>query len=503
MNHLFCTWLAQEFFALNARVQPLLGSDLIGPETDKILASNFRLLLQRYLPESLATGYGLILGEEKKTAFWDVIIYKKNALLFHREGNFIAVNTQDVVTRFRITANVSPSLQYPENERLIVFGEKLQLLSILPDRRFLHPEDTEKALGDFLFSLLSPTDISTPPPVVLPPIDEVVEYEPEKLAIPEPVFEEAILPEEPVLEETFVAIEEEIPTIVAEIPAVVEKEIQPEEKNAEEKPVEEKNLSEDLVIPVKRTIRPMTSRQRTNPSERGINTPSRALRVNGEDSGNTPLHEAVMENNAEKVEALLAEGLPIESKNRAGFTPLHLAVRQNLAEIAEVLIINGADVNSRNYVYDSPLHLATVENHFEMVQLLIENGAEVEVRNNRAHTPLHKAAIHGSEESAEILIKNYADIHARMEKDMQPLHLAAWYGQGEIARILIEYGADMNAVNIDGNTALHFAAFNGQVKAIKVLINNDADPTITNKSGETYLQSINEGYRGEMIKVLE
>ncbi|MEM7655860.1 MAG: ankyrin repeat domain-containing protein, partial [Bacteroidota bacterium] len=66
-----------------------------------------------------------------------------------------------------------------------------------------------------------------------------------------------------------------------------------------------------------------------------------------------------------------------------------------------------------------------------------------------------------------------------------------------------ERGADRNAVNVDGNTALHFAAFNSQVKAIKVLMNLQADPSILNQLGETYLQGLNEGYKGEMIRVLE
>ncbi|MEO0581275.1 MAG: ankyrin repeat domain-containing protein [Bacteroidota bacterium] len=220
-------------------------------------------------------------------------------------------------------------------------------------------------------------------------------------------------------------------------------------------------------------------------------------------TGNHPLHDAVIRGDEGKVSELLQMGAEVGVKNKEGNTPLHLAISKEHYNIAEFLLISDADVNGRNYVYAAPIHRAVEVGNDTLLSLLIECHAEVEARNNRGKTPLHVAAILGRLSAAKVLIKHHADIHATMEKDMQPLHLAAWYGQVELAQYLIQAGAKIDAVNQDGNTALHFAAFNGQVKSIKTLINHNANPAILNKNGETYLQGINEGYSGEMIRVLD
>jgi ankyrin repeat protein len=69
--------------------------------------------------------------------------------------------------------------------------------------------------------------------------------------------------------------------------------------------------------------------------------------------------------------------------------------------------------------------------------------------------------------------------------------------------MLIQAGVDLNSQNEDGNTPLHFAAFKGQVKVIKVLIRHEADTSLSNSMGKTYLHGLNEGYQGEMIRLLD
>ena len=227
------------------------------------------------------------------------------------------------------------------------------------------------------------------------------------------------------------------------------------------------------------------------------------LQQQASDQSNTPVHLAVLSLDEAALQKCVEQQLDLNSKNKEGNTSLHLASQYDLIDMAEMLVDGGADLNSRNYVYDTPLHIAINHGNNRIVKELLEAGAEVEARNNRARTPLHQAAICGNQEAVLLLLEHFADVQARMEKDMLPLHLASWYGQNQIVDLLIERGADMNAVNSDGNTALHFAAFNGQVKVIKQLINYHADTAIPNHSGETYLQGINEGYSGEVIRVLE
>jgi ankyrin repeat protein len=217
----------------------------------------------------------------------------------------------------------------------------------------------------------------------------------------------------------------------------------------------------------------------------------------------TPLHLAVLAVDTPALRRGLSQGMDPDAKNPQGDTPLHLAAMHDLHEMVQALIGAGADLNARNYVYASPLHLSVENDSSQTTKILLTEGAEVEVRNNRGRTPLHQAAVVGNIEAARLLLEHFADIHASMEKEMQPIHLAAWYGQNEMLEYLVGQGASLNAINSDGNSALHFAAFNNQVKAIKLLTNLQADSSLRNFRGETYLQGLNEGYTGEMIRVLD
>lgn len=256
--------------------------------------------------------------------------------------------------------------------------------------------------------------------------------------------------------------------------------------------------------PTKEKARPVQRRKKTKRRTRlKTKTMQQPLKIHATDVSGLPVHHAVLSLNVEALNRCIDQKLDLNAKDKDGNTPIHLAAQYNLLELVQILIDGEADLNSRNFLYATPMHTAIENGSNEVIQELIEAGAELEARNNRARTPLHEAAMNGNREAAICLIDNFADIHALMEKDMQPLHLASWYGQADVVELLIERGANLNAVNSDGNTALHFAAFNGQVKVIKQLINHHADPSIPNHKGESYLQGINEGYSGEVIRVLE
>ncbi len=220
--------------------------------------------------------------------------------------------------------------------------------------------------------------------------------------------------------------------------------------------------------------------------------------------GNTPLHQMVLDNDKQGVIKQFKESnAALAIKNKEGNTPLHLACELGYREIVQSILAEGPDVNARNYKYATPLHSAVEEGHKGVIKLLVEAGAEIETRNNLSQTPLHIAAVKGRIACSQILFQAGADISAAMEKGIQPIHLSAWYGEGEMIQALLDTGADINIQNEDGNTPLHFAAFNSQVKAIKVLINHGADPSMKNQMGRTYLEGLNEGYQGEINRLLE
>jgi ankyrin repeat protein len=215
-----------------------------------------------------------------------------------------------------------------------------------------------------------------------------------------------------------------------------------------------------------------------------------------------PLHEAMNRKDEKALTAALEAGFDPDQKDEAGLTPLHLAAQEGALAMARLLLEGDADPNARNYAAATPLHTAAAAGFVPLIALLIEFGGEWQARNNRGHTPLHTAAISGCADCTQVLLQHQADYHSQMELGIQPLHLAAWYGHTEVIEALLKAGAKVSALNDDGNSALHFAAFNGQVRTIKQLINLQAPAHIENADGLSYLQCLNEGYQGSMIRIL-
>ena len=111
----------------------------------------------------------------------------------------------------------------------------------------------------------------------------------------------------------------------------------------------------------------------------------------------------------------------------SGGTPLHIAVLADQAGAVRFLIEKGADVNVR-------------------------------AENKRHNAPLHWAAAYGRAEAVDLLVQRGADVNARDAEGEAPLHHAAVFGRARIARALLQAGADPEAKNDDGGAPSGHAA---------------------------------------------
>jgi len=94
-------------------------------------------------------------------------------------------------------------------------------------------------------------------------------------------------------------------------------------------------------------------------------------------SGNTSLHQAVWNNEAEVVNELLkAESININALNDAGESALILACIQNNLRVSEILIDKGA-----------VLHYVSGRGNLEIAKLLVEKGMDSNLKNNEGETP--------------------------------------------------------------------------------------------------------------------
>lgn len=107
------------------------------------------------------------------------------------------------------------------------------------------------------------------------------------------------------------------------------------------------------------------------------------------DFGWTLLRRAIEKNNADTVDALIAEGAEVNAKDNCGRTPLHLAARNNHQDVEDVLIAaKGIDVDAKDDYGITPIHLAVQNGHKNVAGVLIAKGANPLLQSKAGETPI-------------------------------------------------------------------------------------------------------------------
>jgi ankyrin repeat protein len=112
--------------------------------------------------------------------------------------------------------------------------------------------------------------------------------------------------------------------------------------------------------------------------------------------GETPLHAAASNGDAEKVNTLLAMDANPQMRGPSDRTPLHEAVLSFDSTSVHLLLHGGADPNAKDLDGMTPLHYATLydgnaEQKLGIVRSLILDGADPDMKDNDGDTPRHFA----------------------------------------------------------------------------------------------------------------
>ena len=100
-----------------------------------------------------------------------------------------------------------------------------------------------------------------------------------------------------------------------------------------------------------------------------------------------PVVQAVMDEDMDKLEQLVAEGAPIDEKDDEGYTALQYAAMWGDLEATKWLIENGADINTTDPWGSTPLMNAVYnEAGVETVELLLKNGANKSLKDSEGKT---------------------------------------------------------------------------------------------------------------------
>lgn len=171
-----------------------------------------------------------------------------------------------------------------------------------------------------------------------------------------------------------------------------------------------------------------------------------------DDSGNTPLHLAILENHRNVFDLLITESsVNIDALNLKGETPLLMAMANNI-DVAETLIRKDANVCIRDNDGTSALDLAARQNQMQIVELLIKKGAIITGKNGLdlnvlklKMQPLNYAVRNRNSKMVQLLMMN--EINAIDVEDYAgetPLSLAVNDNDFQMLKYLIQHGRTIN-----------------------------------------------------------
>lgn len=165
--------------------------------------------------------------------------------------------------------------------------------------------------------------------------------------------------------------------------------------------------------------------------------------------------QAVKQDDARTVAALLQRGFDANALDTKGVPGLYTALQEGSLKVADVLVEwPKTNVEWRTPSDESPLMMAALKGHTELVRKLVARGADV---NKPGWAPLHYAATHGHLKIMELLLEEHAFIDAQSPNGTTPLMMAAHYGTPAAVKLLLDAGADTQMKNELGLTAIDFA----------------------------------------------
>jgi WD40 repeat protein/ankyrin repeat protein/tetratricopeptide (TPR) repeat protein len=230
--------------------------------------------------------------------------------------------------------------------------------------------------------------------------------------------------------------------------------------------------------------------------------------------GMTPLHIAVLFDNAATTRLLLQHRAAIEARANNGQTPLLLASNRGSLEVVKLLLGAGADPTVREYIAGFPPVVVAAANGEEDGLKLMERYINNPSADGNA--PIH-AAVFGSIKqlarkaislpqalkTVDFLVANGADINRRNNRGESPLDLAVLAQNLAFVRRLLERGADPSTKDpVTGGTPLRYAAQFGNIPIMEALLDAHVDIEIKDQAGFTPVEAAVAADQADSIRFL-
>ena len=171
----------------------------------------------------------------------------------------------------------------------------------------------------------------------------------------------------------------------------------------------------------------------------------------------------------EKDDPTLLDCPSVDYQDEVGNTPLHAACQEGQAECVELLLRVGAIVDRAGAGGVTPLILACESQQLDCVRLLLGAKAKPAARDTaNGATALHGACQAGAADCVEALLGARAPVDAVDAAGATPLIVAAYGGHSRCVELLLAAGAN-DAAQYEGKAALELAEEAGHGECVRAL----------------------------------
>lgn len=196
------------------------------------------------------------------------------------------------------------------------------------------------------------------------------------------------------------------------------------------------------------------------------------------------LIEAIADNDTQRVEALLKNGMNPNAIQRNGLSALMVAVNTNNPSTIRLLVDHGAAIDLLADNKTALMQAASSDCYVAALQELLTLGANPHAVNRSDETALFYAVTSKNPKTTKIMLSAGSNVNHKNKSGWTPLFFAIGNSKYniEIMRILISGGADVNASATDGHTPLLSAIAENAIEAVKLLLANNVYPYYVNPS---------------------
>ncbi|KAF4452969.1 hypothetical protein F53441_4200 [Fusarium austroafricanum] len=196
------------------------------------------------------------------------------------------------------------------------------------------------------------------------------------------------------------------------------------------------------------------------------------------EKGLTPVHLAVLANNFEGLEQLIAAKVYINQQAMRGYTPLMVAAMGGIATMIQKLLEYTEcrrHIDQRDVSGQTALHYAARTASPECVQLLLEAGAFVSKSSLDGETSLHWLTMsnpldqQAAEKIIELLLGHGVDLEAKDSTGCTPVLNATLLGNVFALKALVNAGASLISIDSSQRNILHKAAFSSNFDVVNYL----------------------------------